>query len=171
MKLNTGHNRLNVYMYSNMKLAVLKTRPLNMHCLDARFCRQQEQTCGQQQSSYTPNSTAARRNRRRWPLSSCRLDSECSGDGEEEEEKASHALVKPLVCRAMSGAALRTCLRWSPLLHLCANNQVVLSSHGSRRLSIPLSVCLPVCLSVCLSVCLPLSPSLSLSLFCLYIYI
>ena len=28
-----------------------------MYCRDAHFCRQQEQTCGQRQSSYTPNST------------------------------------------------------------------------------------------------------------------
>ena len=40
-----------------------------IYCRDTRFCRQQEQTCGQQQSSYTPNSTAARRNWRRRPHS------------------------------------------------------------------------------------------------------
>ena len=172
MKLNTGHNRLNVYMYSNMKLASsptcnfsLEYQTAHMHCLDARFCRQQEQTCGQQQSSYTSNSTAARRNGRRRPLSSCRLDSECNGDGEEEEEEASHALVKPLVCRAMSGAALRTCWRWSPPLHLCANNQVVLSLSWLTAPVHP-SVCPSVCLSVCLSVSLShlsLPDSLSLS--------
>ena len=38
------------------------------------------------QSSYTPNSTAARRKSRRRPQSSCRLDSLCSSDQEEEEE-------------------------------------------------------------------------------------
>ena len=38
--------------------AVLKTRQLKKYCRDARFCRQQEQTCSQRQSSYTPNSTA-----------------------------------------------------------------------------------------------------------------
>ena len=47
--------------------------------------RQQEQTCGQQQSSYAPKCTAAKRNWRRRPHSSCRLDSQCSGDREEEE--------------------------------------------------------------------------------------
>ena len=41
--------------------------------------------CGQQQYSYTPNSTAARRNWRRRPHASCRLDYQCSGDREEEE--------------------------------------------------------------------------------------
>ena len=64
--------------------AVLKTRWPNIYCRDARFCRQQEQMCGQRQSSYTPNSTAARRNWRRPPHSSCRLDSQCSGDRKEE---------------------------------------------------------------------------------------
>ena len=54
---------------------VLKTRWPNIYCRDAHFCRQQEQMCGQRQSSYTPNSTAARRNWRRQPQSSCRLDS------------------------------------------------------------------------------------------------
>ena len=37
------------------------------------------------QSSYTPNSTAAERNWRERTHSSCRLDSQCSGDREEEE--------------------------------------------------------------------------------------
>ena len=42
--------------------------------------------CGQRQSSYTPNSTAARRrNWRRRPYSPCRLDSWCNGDREDEE--------------------------------------------------------------------------------------
>ena len=63
---------------------VLKTRRPNRYCRDAHFGRQQEQTCGQQQFSYTPNSTAAGRNWRRQPHSSCRLDSQCSGDREEE---------------------------------------------------------------------------------------
>ena len=40
---------------------------------------------GQRQSSYTPNSRAARRKWRRQPQSSCRLDSQCSGDREDEE--------------------------------------------------------------------------------------
>ena len=35
---------------------VLKTRQLNIYCRDAHFCRQQEQMCGQWQSSYMPNS-------------------------------------------------------------------------------------------------------------------
>ena len=47
-------------------------------------CRQQEHMCGQQQSSYTPNSMAARRNWRRRPQSSCGLDSQCSSDREEK---------------------------------------------------------------------------------------
>ena len=62
---------------------VLKTRRPNIYCRDARFCRQQEQTCGQRQSSYTPNSRAVRRNWRRQLHSSCRLDSQCSSDREE----------------------------------------------------------------------------------------
>ena len=45
-----------------------------------------KKTCGQRQSRYTPNSTAARRNWRRRPHSSCRLDSQSSGNREEEEE-------------------------------------------------------------------------------------
>ena len=65
----------------------VKTRRPNIHCRDAHFCRQQEQTCGQRQSSYTLNSTVARRNWRRRLQSSCRLDSQCSGDREEEEEE------------------------------------------------------------------------------------
>ena len=36
-------------------------------------------------SSYTPNSTAAGRNWRRRPHSSCRPDSQCSGDRKDEE--------------------------------------------------------------------------------------
>ena len=44
---------------------VLKTRRPNcrdvlrvcMYCRDAHFCKQQEQMCGQQQSSYTPHQT------------------------------------------------------------------------------------------------------------------
>ena len=64
--------------------AVLKTRRPNVYCRDAHFCRQQEQICGQRQSSYTPNSRAARRDWRRRPHSSCRLDSQCSGHREEE---------------------------------------------------------------------------------------
>ena len=63
--------------------AVLKTRQPNIYCRDARFCRQQEQVCGQRQSSYTPNPTAVRRNWRRQLHSSCRLDSQCSGDRKE----------------------------------------------------------------------------------------
>ena len=43
--------------------------------------------CGRRQSSYTPNPTAAKRNWRRQTQSSCRLDSQCSGNREEEEEK------------------------------------------------------------------------------------
>ena len=63
--------------------AVLKTRRLNIYCRDTHFCRQQEQTCGQQQSSYAPNSTAAKRDWKRQPHPSCRLDSQCSGDRED----------------------------------------------------------------------------------------
>ena len=64
--------------------AVLKTRRPNISCRDAHFCRQQDEICGQRQSSYTPNSMAARSNWRRWLHSSCRLDSQCSGNREEE---------------------------------------------------------------------------------------
>ena len=120
---------------------VLKTRPLNMNCLDARFCRQQDKMCDQQQSSYTPNSTAARRNWRRWPLSSCRLDSECSSDGEEEERKASHALVKPLRGRVRDRVLPSTCV---PITRLVCPAM----AHGA------FSLCPPVCLCLCLSVCL-----------------
>ena len=67
---------------------VLKTRRPNIYCRDAHVCRQQEQMRGQRQSSYTPNSaTAAGRNWRRQLHSSCRLDSQCSGDRDEEEEE------------------------------------------------------------------------------------
>ena len=66
--------------------AVLKTRRTNIYCRDSNFCRQQEQMCGRRLSSYTPNSTAARRNWRRRLLSSCRLDSQCRSDREEEED-------------------------------------------------------------------------------------
>ena len=52
----------------------------------AHFCRQQEQTCGQQQSSYTLDSTAARMNWKRQQHSSCILDPQCSGDREEKED-------------------------------------------------------------------------------------
>ena len=38
-------------------------------------------------TTYTPNSTAARRNWRKQPYSSCRLDSQCSSDREEEEQQ------------------------------------------------------------------------------------
>ena len=65
--------------------AALQTRRPNMYGRDARFCRQQEQLCGQRQSTYTPNSTAARRNWRRRLHSSRRLDSQCSSDREEEQ--------------------------------------------------------------------------------------
>ena len=67
--------------------AVLKTRRPNIYCRDARFCGQREQTCGQQQSRYTPHSTAARRNWRRQLHSSCRLDSQCSGHREEKRNR------------------------------------------------------------------------------------
>ena len=76
--------------------------PLNINCRDAHFCRQQEQMCGQQQSTYTPNSTAARRNCRRQLHSSCGLDSQCSGDREEEEEIPVTFSVKLEFCIALS---------------------------------------------------------------------
>ena len=72
--------------------AVLKTRQLNKCCRDARFCRQQEQTCGQRQSSYTPNSTAARRSWKRRPHSSCWLDSQC--DRGEERRRRGHSVLQ-----------------------------------------------------------------------------
>ena len=72
---------------TNLQLRSLKTSWPNIYCRDARFCRLQEQTCGQRQSSYTPNSTAVRRNWKRWPPSSCKQDSQCSGDREEKKDK------------------------------------------------------------------------------------
>ena len=42
---------------------------------------------GQRQSSYTPNSAAARRNWRRQLHSSCRQESQCSSDREEVDEE------------------------------------------------------------------------------------
>jgi len=51
--------------YHQSATGVLKTRRPNIYCRDAHFCRQQDKLCGQRQSSYTPNSTAARRNWRR----------------------------------------------------------------------------------------------------------
>ena len=74
--------------------AVLKTRRPNIYCRDARFCRQQEQTCGQRQAGYTPNSTSARRNWKRWPPSSCKQDSQCSGDREEKKDKIKNKTKK-----------------------------------------------------------------------------
>ena len=50
----------------------------------ACFCGHRNKTCGQRRPSYTPNSMAARRKRRRQPCSSCRLDCQCSGDHEDE---------------------------------------------------------------------------------------
>ena len=60
------------------------TRRPNIYYRDAHFFWQQEQMCGPQQSSYTSNSTASRRNWRRRPQSPCRLDSQCSGDRGED---------------------------------------------------------------------------------------
>ena len=97
---------------------------MNIYCRDARFCRQQEQTCGQRQSSYKPNSTAARRNWRRRLHSSCRLDSECSGDREEEEEEGcfalSHRSHTNIVCKRRWQVTakhaytlrMRLCMKW-----------------------------------------------------------
>ena len=50
----------------------------------ACFCGHRDKTCGQRRPSYTPNSMAARRKRRRQPCSSRRLDCQCSGDHEDE---------------------------------------------------------------------------------------
>ena len=50
----------------------------------ACFCGHWDKMCGQQQPSYTPNSMAARRKRRRQPCSSCKLDCQCSGDHEDQ---------------------------------------------------------------------------------------
>ena len=55
--------------------------------------------CGQRQSSYTPNSTAARRNWRRQAHLSCRLDSQCSDDRDEEEEDVKYLTLDACVCR------------------------------------------------------------------------
>ena len=51
------------------------------------FCWKQDKMWGRQQSSYTPNSTAAGRNLGRRPHSSCRPDSQCSGNWEEVRKK------------------------------------------------------------------------------------
>ena len=51
---------------------------------------------GQQQSSYTPDSTAAGRNWRKWPHSPCSLDFQCSGDQEEEEAYLKHPALSPI---------------------------------------------------------------------------
>ena len=79
--------------------AVLMTRRPNIYRRDAHFCRQQEQLCGQWQSSYTSNSMAARRNWRRQLHSSCRLDSQCNSDRkEEEEEEEEEVCMYPYDC-------------------------------------------------------------------------
>ena len=44
-----------------------------MYCREAPCCRQRDKTYDRQQSSWLPNSTAAKRNWRRRPPSSCRL--------------------------------------------------------------------------------------------------
>ena len=64
--------------------AVPKTGRPKTYCRKSCFCRKQDKMCGQRQSSYTPNSTAARRNWRRRPQSSCRLHSQHGSDWEEE---------------------------------------------------------------------------------------
>ena len=59
--------------------------------------------CGQQRSSYTPNSTAARRSWRRWPHLSCSLDSQCSSHREEEEEETTVVLPRVLIFSDVNG--------------------------------------------------------------------
>ena len=93
MRLRTSNNRLNAHMFKKMKLAASPTCNCGLedqkaeHILQRCPRRQQEQTCGQRQSRYTPNSTAARRNWRRQLHSSCRLDSQCSSDREEKRNR------------------------------------------------------------------------------------
>ena len=93
MRLRTGLNWLNAHMFRKMKLAPSpicnssledQTAKHTLQRCPAHFCRQQEQLCGQRLSSYTPNSTAARRNWRRQLHSSYRMDSQHSSDREEE---------------------------------------------------------------------------------------
>ena len=103
MRLHTGHNLLNAHMFRKMKLApspaaVLKTKQPNMYCSDARFCKQQDKMCGQQQYSYTPTSPAAMRNWRRQPHSACRLDSQCSGSWQERTKKEQSTILHSLYC-------------------------------------------------------------------------
>ena len=50
----------------------------------APYHRSPEQICGQRQFSYTPNCTAAERNWRRQLHSSCRPDSRCSSEDDDE---------------------------------------------------------------------------------------
>ena len=128
----------------------MKTRRLYIYLRDAHFCRQQKQTCGQQQSSYTPNSTAARRNWRRRLHSSLRLDSQCSDDrdnddddddddaaadddddDEEEEEEEDLILIGEVLYRLGSGS-----FRIVSVSHQHQSNQS--------------NLCLSVCLSLSL---------------------
>ena len=95
LRLRTSHNRLNAHMFKKMKLAPSPTCNCGLEDQKAERILQRcpllqtaRKACGQRQSSYTPNSTAARRNWRRQPQSSCTLDSQCSGDREEESTKA-----------------------------------------------------------------------------------
>ena len=60
---------------------------------DGHLCRRHNNMCGRQQSVCTPSSTAARRNWRRRPHSSWRLDSQCSGDREEGELNLYHSCI------------------------------------------------------------------------------
>jgi len=103
MRLRTGHNLLNAHMFRKMKLApspaaVLKTKWPNMYCSEARFCKQQDKMCGQQQYSYTTTSPAAVRNWRRQPHSTCRLDSQCSGSWQERTKKEQSTILHSLYC-------------------------------------------------------------------------
>ena len=87
--------------------------------------RQQEQTCGQRQSSYTSNCTAARRSWRRQPRLSCRPDSQCSFDREEEDIVSPSHLRSRVICSRQ---------------HLSWDNSVLNKSSGGKKIPYPPSV-------------------------------
>ena len=94
MRLHTGHNRLSAHMSRKMKLAPSPTSNCGLEDQTAEHILQRcplLQTARQNVwpsavQLYTPNSPAARRNWRRQPYSSCRLDSQCRGNREERKK-------------------------------------------------------------------------------------
>ena len=79
--------------------AVLKTRRPNIYTAEMPVSAdgKNKRVANGSPCSDTPNSTTARRNWRRRPHSSCRLDSQCSGDREDEEEIESNDSIPSLV--------------------------------------------------------------------------